>query len=77
MHGGYHDIDGSPALTHLIEGRDDPAIKEYFHWAIDKRPEEELFDITADPGCLNNLALDPAHEATRAKLWGQLEAHLK
>ena len=77
MHGGYHDIDGSPSLTFLIAGRDDPAGGKYFHLAVDKRPEEELFDIVADPGCLNNLAADPNHEETRAALWGELAAYLK
>jgi hypothetical protein len=46
-HGAYHDIDASPSLRFLVENRDDPKIKPYFHLAVDKRPAEELYDIRA------------------------------
>ena len=43
---------------------------------MDKRPAEELYDIKADPGCLNNLAQNPEFEATRKQLSSQLESFL-
>lgn len=76
-YGGYHDIDASPSLTHLVEGRNDPARSKYFHWAVDHRPAEELFDIRKDPGCLENLADDPDFASVKQELWGKLEAYLR
>jgi uncharacterized sulfatase len=76
MHGGYHDIDAAPSLTFLVEKRDDPQIRRFFHLAVDKRPAEELFDIQKDPGCLNNLAGQAGHEEVRGQLSTQLEKYL-
>ena len=76
-HGGYHDIDACPSLTHLIENRDDQKISRFFHLAVDKRPAEQLFDIKSDPGCINDLATDPKHAETITKLSAQLDAYLK
>jgi N-sulfoglucosamine sulfohydrolase len=59
MHGAYHDIDACPTLDFLVAHRKDPETGKYFHWAVDKRPAEELFDIKTDPACLNNLAKNP------------------
>jgi uncharacterized sulfatase len=47
-------------------------IPELFAHSFGKRPEEELFDIKADPGCLNNLAGKPEHAEVQAKLSKQL-----
>ena len=77
MHGGYHDIDACPSLTFLIKNRDDPKIKKYFHLAVDKRPEWELFDIKKDPGCLNNLAGQSDVAKIDKQLRAQLQAYLK
>ncbi len=76
MHGGYHDIDASPTLTALIEGREEGAIGEYLDLAVGKRPAEELFDIRADPGCLDNLAADPEHSELLETLRGELDDYL-
>ncbi len=76
MHGGYHDIDNSPSLRYLIEHRNDPEIRPFFLMAVDKRPAEELFDIKKDPGCLRNLADDPAFEQVRQKLATRLDDYL-
>lgn len=76
MHGGYHDIDGCPTFDFLIENREEPGVSKYFHLSVDKRPEEELFDIINDPGCLNNLVMNSSYEETlnayREKLGGYL-----
>lgn len=77
MHGGYHDIDACPAMDFLIDNRDDKKISKYFHLAVDKRPGEELYDIEKDPGCLTNLADDPALSETRKKLAAKFEQYLK
>ena len=46
--------------------------------AIVDKPAEELFDLTHDPGCWNNLAQDPAHADTlneyRMKLASEMES---
>ncbi|MCH5372367.1 MAG: sulfatase-like hydrolase/transferase, partial [Planctomycetes bacterium] len=76
-HGGYHDIDGCPTLSFLIERRDDPEIARFLHLAVDRRPAEELFDVRSDPGCLKNLAADPAHARLKQELSERLLSYLR
>ena len=76
-HGGYHDIDACPTLTFLIENRDDPQWSKYFHWAVDKRPEFELYNVERDPGCLDNLAERPEHADALASLQQELRDYLR
>ena len=76
-HGGYHDIDACPTLTLLIERRQDPKVADFFHWSVDKRPMWELFDVEADPDCLQNLALNSSHSQLLAQLQDELEAYLR
>lgn len=44
---------------------------------IAPRPAEELYDVTADPHQLNNLATDPAHAATLKQLQAVLAEWVK
>ncbi len=76
MHGGYHDIDDFDESV-LNLRQNDPAIRKYFHLAVDKRPEVEVYDIKKDPYCLTNLAEDASFKVTREKLGDQLMAYLK
>jgi len=76
-HGGYHDIDACPTLSFLVNGRDDPDLQQYFHWAVDRRPAVEIFDIRNDPGCLTNLAEEAAFGEMKAQLGRQLESYLR
>jgi uncharacterized sulfatase len=76
-HAGYHDIDACPTLDYLVAHHDDPAVARYLHLAVDRRPAEELFDIREDPGCLKNLATDPAHADVLARLRERLLAYLE
>lgn len=76
MHGAYHDIDACPTLDQLVEQRDHPQIGKYLELAVGKRPEEELFDITKDPACLNNLAKDPAFRQVLTQHRAQLGGYL-
>ncbi len=77
MHGGYADIDGCPSLDFLVAKADDPKLGKYLQLSVAKRPAEELFDITTDPGCLKNLAADPRFQAVRKSLWSRLKATLR
>ena len=77
MHAGYHDIDACPTLSFLVKNRDDPRYKSFFHLSVNKRPEEELFDVKKDPACLNNLALNPTFLKTTQKYRDKMDAFLK
>ena len=77
MHEAYHDIDGSTTKTFLVNHRDDPAVRRYFHLAVDRRPGEELYDIREDPGCLNNLAGNPDYAEVQERLRTRMNAYLK
>jgi uncharacterized sulfatase len=72
-HSGYHDIDGCPTLSFLVENRDDPTLGRYLHLAVDHRPDIELFDIRQDPDCLTNLAGRPESADLEARLRRQFE----
>ena len=76
MHEGYHDIDAAPSLSYLIDHRDAPTVKHYFHLAVDLRPAEELYNIKSDPGCLNNLATAPGFQMLKAELATKLREYL-
>src|SRR5690554_6222218 len=76
MHDAYHDIDACPTMDFLVEYREDPEVRKYFHLAVDKRPKEELYDILKDPGCLNNLADDPEFREELLKHREQLGGYL-
>jgi uncharacterized sulfatase len=76
-HGGYHDIDGCPTLSLLVERRSDPEIARYFRWSVDRRPAEELYHIRRDPGCLENLAEKAAYQSVKQQLSDRLQTYLQ
>jgi arylsulfatase A-like enzyme len=75
--GVFSDIDAGPTKSELLKRRDEAAFTNVFHLATDKRPAEELYDIKADPECLNNLAGNTEMQGTRQALRGKLEAWMK
>ena len=75
-HSGYHDIDDGPTLQWMIANRAEPAVGKLLQAAVAKRPAEELFDIQADPDCLNNLAGDPKAASVQAALSDALTQYL-
>ncbi|MBT6766487.1 MAG: hypothetical protein HN778_20630 [Prolixibacteraceae bacterium] len=61
---GYHDIDGSPTKTFILENKDKNEMKEYFNFSYAKRDAEQLYNISgyfgeADP-CFGDI--DPLAE---------------
>ena len=74
---GYHDIDASPTKTFMIRHKDEPGVKKYFRLGFGKRPEEELYDMKNDPGCVKNLAYAPEYKEIKDKLQAQLKRELK
>ena len=72
----YADCDDGPTKRWLVEHRDDPDVRRFFELAFAKRPAEELYDLTADPQQLVNVAADPAHAAVKAGLASRLDAAL-
>lgn len=69
---------GDPAL--FLWGKYGSRSKEEFKGGLPRdwglRPAEELFDILADPACMDNLADDPSHRETKATLRGWLRQEL-
>lgn len=47
-----------------LQGKLTPATDRFFQ----SRPAEELYDVSADPWCLNNLATDPRHQDRLARM---------
>jgi uncharacterized sulfatase len=75
MKDGYHDIDASPSKSLLL---DHPhQFESFFNLAVAKRPMEELYDISRDPGCTNNLANDPDMKGIREDLQNKLMQELR
>lgn len=69
----FHDVDQAGSHSKianaiLVDEREKPSIRPFFDLGYGKRPQEELFDILADPGCTKNLAYDPAFSSIRSRL---------
>ena len=74
---GYLDTDGGATKSLILREhrvhRDDP----FWQVCFGLRPGEELYDLTTDPGCLRNLAAEPAHSRTREQLARRLDRRLR
>jgi arylsulfatase A-like enzyme len=68
---GFTDIDNSPTKTLIVSNHD-----KFYDLALSKRGEEELYDLTTDPGCTKNLADDPKFAQAREALWSKLRTEL-
>ena len=71
---GYHDIDGSPSKTDMMDHQ-----KEYpklFAQAFLKRPKEQLYNIKEDPYCMHDLTADPSMEKILIELRSKLRNFL-
>lgn len=62
----YADIDAGPTKDWMMEHRKDVQVAPLFELGFGKRPEQQLFDVANDPGCLDNLAGKQIH-ASRCK----------
>ena len=72
----YTNCDSSPTKTRIVELKDH-GNDHYWRLAFGKRPLEELFDINADPYCLNNLAGDQEYADLKDRLRSELDRLLR
>ena len=73
---GLLNCDASPTKSYLTElSMADPEFR-FYELSFGKRPGEELYDMNADPDCVNNLADDPKFAETKRSLWQQMKAEL-
>ena len=71
----YSDLDAGPTKSWIImHRRQDP---ESFNYAVGKRPRQELYDVLADPHCMNNLAKDIESSETLNRLHSRLMEELQ
>jgi len=72
---GYLNTDGSPVKTEILNLRK-AGQKDYWKMSFGKRSAEELYDISKDPFCVNNLAANPAFLEKKEALKNEMEAKL-
>lgn len=73
----HPDEDAGPTKAWMVARRDDPAWSGHYQWVYGQRPEEELYDLSADPHETRNLAGDVAYAAIQAELRERLLAELR
>lgn len=76
-HGPFRDIDVSLTKVWLMNNRTDPRAKASIELTLDKRPGEELYDLSDDPEQMHNVAADPDYATVRQRFEAQLMAILK
>lgn len=54
--GPFGDVDPSPTKDYLLQHWEDPEVAPFCKRGFGKRPEEELYDLKADPDQLQNVA---------------------
>ncbi|WP_236974285.1 sulfatase family protein [Membranihabitans maritimus] len=74
---GYMNCDGSPTKTYIINQNRRKEGSEYWDLNFGKRPGEELYMISEDPDCMDNLIEDPAYGEVLSGLKSMMESELK
>jgi len=74
--GAFTDIDDSPSKTYLIEHHGEEDVSPFFELSMAKRPEFELFNVTKDPSCIQNLAELAEYMEVKNNLESELKSEL-
>ena len=74
---GYLNCDGSPTKTAILNARRSKGSDTHWDLCFGKRPAEELYDVSADPDCVKNLAKQEQLQTLKAELRARLVARLK
>jgi arylsulfatase A-like enzyme len=69
---GYRNCDASPTKDLILS-----TFNDYYRLSFGMRPQEELYAITADPDCVNNLAESAEHRADKERLRDEMETLLR
>ncbi|MRI00632.1 sulfatase-like hydrolase/transferase [Kriegella sp. EG-1] len=72
---GYLNTDGSPVKTEILNLRR-AGKKKYWKMNFGKRVAEELYDISKDPFCINNLANNVEYSELKQSLKSEMEMKL-
>jgi arylsulfatase A-like enzyme len=73
---GYLNTDGSPTKTYILDTRRKKGTIEYWQLNFGKRAEEELYNITSDPFCMNNLATEDEYSEIKSRLETEMKQKL-
>ena len=74
---GYLNVDGSPTKTVVLRGRGKDKTHSFWEWNFGKHPAEELYKISEDSYCLNNMVVLGESNPVLAELKETLFAELK
>jgi N-sulfoglucosamine sulfohydrolase len=74
---GYLDCDGGPTKTNILTAHRENPSDRFWQLCFGMRGDAELFDLTRDPDCLENLAQSEALADERERLQSRLFALLK
>jgi N-sulfoglucosamine sulfohydrolase len=74
---GYLNTDGSPTKTMILDHQDEEGGRVFYAQNFGKRPPEELYNITQDPVCIDNLAGDEDFADIKASLKSEMVRELK
>ncbi len=72
----FGEVDSSPTKTLMMEYAEKDGFRRLHDLAFGKRPAEELYDVSKDPGQLVNVANDPKYAEHRKRLSAELTRHL-
>ena len=70
----FGEVDSSPTKSLIMDKREQ--FKQFYDLAFAKRPAVELYDLSKDPGQINNVGGDPQYTALKKQLDKLLRDHL-
>lgn len=69
---GYMNVDSSPTKTEILKARRDYKTEIYWRLSFGKRQEEELYNISEDKDCMNNLVNNHNYNNLRKQMRSEL-----
>jgi arylsulfatase A-like enzyme len=73
---GYLNCDGGAVKTMLLANRRKGIDTYYWKLSFGKRAAEELYDVSKDPDCINNLTQNAKYQAIKKAMEKEMEAKL-
>lgn len=74
---GYPNVDAGATKTEILKNRENASLAQFWQMSFGFRPAEEMYDLSRDVDCINNLAYQTEHQAAQRAMKEQLIARLK